>query len=175
MKSLNRELKISTIQGISSKYFDDFKDLELEIIFYEDAGIKNEFLEKVIEYIIISTLVFPYDFVRDIILDESKVLLKRTQVKILELWKKLKDTKPVIIKSSKQPENKEPKLRIVFPISKDENSFIELDNSVSEETIERTIEQYFELLHKQFNNRTKEQKYIAKSRLNIGTKKNKKV
>ncbi len=166
---MKNELRIYTIQGIPIEYFDEFKEFELDVKI-KTEGIQNEWTEKVIEYIIISTLVFPIDFLKDILKDQSKLLLVNTINKIVKLWQMVKGSRPAIVEANKEPNYKEPKLRIVFPISESEDTILELGNSVSDDIIEKSVKSYFDLLNKQFENRIEEEKLKTINQLNIKIK-----
>lgn len=167
---MNKKLKIIRIEGIPDKLFDKMKNLGLELEIHTE-GPQNEWQRQVVEYLIVSTIVFPYDFVRDFLKDQTKILATKVAAAILDLWNKVKFIKPAWIESGREPEYKQPKLKIVFPISKDESSTLELSSQVSDCITEKTMVEYFQLLTKQIENRKEEDKIIANIKLTIKTNK----
>jgi len=169
LRNMKKKLRVIRIEGISTEYFKEFEELGLELEFHTE-GPKNEWGDKVVEYIIISTLVFPFDFVKDILKDQTKVLLFKVITTISTLWEKTRNTKPALVKSGEDPEFKEPKIAITFPISEDEISTLEISSEVSESLTKEALSKYFELLDKQIQNRAEEEKLKAKVKFKIKSK-----
>jgi len=166
-----QELKIEKIEGIPLELFETFRELGLELKI-RTSGTRAELQNDIVDFIIISTMMFPLDFIKAILIDQTKIIASKTKKKIIELWGILKSTNPAILKSNKDPEYKQPKLRIIFPISENENSVLELDNNIPDRIIEETINQYFELLSTQILNRMSEQEISSKTKMNINNKNN---
>ena len=153
---MGHKLHIRHIHGLSELNFSNFKNIDLELALL-DEGIKAQSLpEKVLEYIYIASITFPFDFVRDIIKDATKEALYRTSEAIVSVWNGLKDKEYATVTVGREPEIKKPKIRLAFPISEKEVSIFEISNEVSDKTLKTILPQYFDLLKVQTENRKKE-------------------
>lgn len=169
LKKMEEKIRVTKIEGIPEEHFKAFEDLGVDIDFHTQRP-KNELNDKVIDYIIISTLTFPFDFVKDLLKDQSKILLLKLTAAIKALWDSVKSTKPALVQADKEPEYKQPKISLSFPVSKDEISTLEISNEVSDSLTEDALTKYFELLAQQIENRAEEEKLKAKVKLKIKSK-----
>lgn len=146
------------LQGIQRTIFDELKELgyEINIPPEEDKLKVMAYSIEPDDYIQIFSIYFTLKVTEELAKGTAKQLLKKFPKTIKNIWSNLKNTKPAIIRANEEPNYKLPKASIVFEISEDEKSTIEISNAANQEEMETMMYGYIELVKLQFENRLKE-------------------
>jgi hypothetical protein len=161
---MEKTIRIFSFSGLDEALYKDLNDLGFEIEHFTD-GPRAELRQEVIEFIIVSSITFPYQFALSLLEDKLKSLTKKVSTKMFKIWDVLKDSNPAILQSGKDPEHKKPKITLHFKISEDEYSTIDISGKISKASFNRLIDNHFKLIKEQTKNRIKEEKIRKKFKL----------
>ena len=154
---MEKEINVYYLQGIPKETFAELNNLgyDINIPAEEEKPQITALVIKPEDYIQIFSVYFTLKVTEELAKGTAKILLKKFSKTISNIWTSLKDTKPAIIRAREEPKYKLPKASIVFDISGDEKSVMEISNDTSLEEMETMLDGYIKLVKLQYENRLK--------------------
>jgi hypothetical protein len=159
---MEKDIVVNYIEGLESNNFIGLKELGVEADIVGNKPRVTAHLSDPNDYIIIFSIYFSLKLVDKIAENLAERLVEKFSKTIKDIWDGLKDTKPAIIKSNQEPEFKLPKAKLVFKISEEETSSLEITNELTESELEKLLKTQLKLVKMKYKHRRAEQKLINK-------------